>query len=66
LKSRERFKVELLYLAIVLGGTLLGLMAGAKDKLMELDVAPGLIAVFLLGFGADTVKNLLTQRQSQP
>lgn len=65
LKSRDRFKVELLYLCIVLGGTLLGLMAGAKDKLMQLDLAPGLIAVFLLGFGADTIKNLLTQRQSQ-
>jgi len=30
---------------------------------MKLDVFAGFVAVFLLGFGADTIKNLLTQRQ---
>jgi hypothetical protein len=31
---------------------------------MELDVFTGLVGVFLIGFGADTVKNIVT-KQSQ-
>lgn len=41
---------------------LLGLLAGAKEQLLKLDLVPALIAIFLIGFGADQVKNLLTQR----
>jgi hypothetical protein len=40
---------------------LAGLLAGAQDQLVKLDVIPGIIAVFLLGFGADSIKNLLAQ-----
>jgi hypothetical protein len=43
---------------------LLGLVAGAKQKLMKLDIATALVGVFLIGFGADAVKNLIT-KQSQ-
>jgi hypothetical protein len=37
-------------------------MAGAREQLLKLDVISGLTAVFLLGFGADTVKNIITRR----
>src|SRR5215472_15221471 len=40
---------------------LAGLLAGAQDQLAKLDVVPGIIAVFLLGFGAYSIKNLLAQ-----
>ena len=35
---------------------LAGLLAGAQDQLAKLDVVPGIITVFLLGFGADSIK----------
>ena len=37
---------------------------GAREQLMKLDLFPGFVAVFLLGFGADTVKNLITRNMS--
>jgi hypothetical protein len=59
----ERTWIELIRLSIALVAALLALVAGAREQLLKLDVAAGLIAVFLLGFGADSIKNLLTQRQ---
>jgi hypothetical protein len=41
---------------------LFGLLAGAKEQLLKLDVLPALLAVFMVGFGADQIKNLLTQK----
>jgi hypothetical protein len=41
---------------------LLALLGGARQQLMQLDFVPGLIAVFLLGFGADQFKNLLANK----
>jgi len=38
-----------------------GLAAGAEEKLRSLDLLPGAIAVFVLGFGADSLKTLLTR-----
>ena len=58
----ERSRVELVQLAIVLLIALLGLLAGAREQLAKLDLAPGLIAIFLLGFSADSIKNLLTKK----
>jgi hypothetical protein len=49
-----------LMLALVIA--LLGLLAGAQEQLLKLDVLPALVAIFLLGFGADQVKNLFTQK----
>jgi len=37
------------------------LVAGAREQIVKLDILPGMIAVFLAGFGADTIKNLITQ-----
>jgi hypothetical protein len=46
---------------IAFGVALAGLEAGALDQLAKLDFLPATIAVVALGFGADSIKNLLTQ-----
>jgi len=46
---------------IAFGVALAGLEAGALDQLAKLDFFPATLAVVALGFGADSVKNLLTQ-----
>jgi len=61
----DRSRTELLKLLAALFIAVFALVAGAKEELLKLDVLPGLIAVFLLGFGADTIKNLLTTK-SEP
>ena len=38
-----------------------GLAAGAEEKLRSLDLLPGAIAVFVLGFSADSLKTMLTR-----
>ncbi len=53
---------ELFRLVLALGLAVLGLVAGAKDQILKLDVVPALIAVFLLGIGADQIKNLISQQ----
>lgn len=53
---------ETMRLCLALGLAVLGLIAGAKEQLLKLDVFPALIAIFLIGFGADQIKNLLSQR----
>ena len=58
LGGKER--LELTRLAVVLGIAVLGLMAGAMEQLMKLDIIPAIVAIFLIGFGADTVKNIVT------
>ncbi|MCU0572114.1 MAG: hypothetical protein MUC41_03880 [Syntrophobacteraceae bacterium] len=58
----DRGKVETGRLMLALLIAVLALVGGAREQLMKLDVFPGLVAVFLLGFGADTVKNLFTRR----
>jgi hypothetical protein len=57
-----RAGLEAVRLGVALFAAVVALMAGAQDQLMKLDIFAGLVAVFLLGFGADTVKNLLTQK----
>ena len=59
----QRTKIEYLNLVIALFIVLIGLLAGAKEQILKLDIIAGLIAVFLLGFGADTIKSILTPRQ---
>jgi hypothetical protein len=55
----SRGRIELLQLLVVVVIAVLGLMGGAHDQLEKLDVVPGLIAVFLLGYSADSIKNVL-------
>jgi len=57
----ERTRIEVTWFVIALFAALLALVAGAREQLLKLDVAAGLIAVFLIGFSTDTLKNLLTQ-----
>lgn len=61
----ERSRTEFLKLGAALFIAIFALVAGAKDQLLKLDLLPGLIAVFVVGFGADTIKNLLTTK-SEP
>ena len=58
----ERSRTEGLKLGAALLIAVFGLIAGAQEQLLKLDILPGLIAVFLVGFGADTIKTLLTAK----
>ena len=62
---QERFAIGFRF-AIAFFFALVALISGAQDQLAKLDILPALIAVFLLGFGADTVKNILVQQNVQP
>jgi hypothetical protein len=55
--------LELLWLVLALFLALIGMIAGAKEQILKLDVVPAMIAIFLVGFGADQIKTLLTKRQ---
>jgi len=60
----DRNLAEGLRLGIVLVIALIGLLAGAREQLTKLDLLPAAVAVFLLGFGADTIKNLISPKQA--
>lgn len=64
--SKQYWLAGGLRFAIAFFLALVGLVGGARDQLAKLDVLPALIAVFLLGFGADAIKNVLTQKNGQP
>jgi hypothetical protein len=55
------FWVEATRFAITLLIVLVGLVTGAKEQLLKLDVLPALAAIFMIGFGANEVKKLFTQ-----
>jgi hypothetical protein len=59
--SYSRAFAEGVRFLIAFGVALAGLLTGALQQLDKLDFVPAMIAVLALGFGADTVKNLLTQ-----
>jgi hypothetical protein len=61
-----RRRLERIRLALALFVALAALQAGAKEKLLQMEVWPALLAIIALGFGADQVKNLLTQRPTVP
>jgi hypothetical protein len=65
-RRRSGKTLDYLRLAMALVIALFGLIAGAKDQLLKLDLLPALLAVFMVGFGADQIKNLLTQKTSVP
>jgi len=60
--KRERLRAEILKLGIALFVALIALLGGARDQLAKLDVIQGLLAVFVMGFGANVVKDLITQK----
>ncbi|MGC2163534.1 MAG: hypothetical protein WA634_16615 [Silvibacterium sp.] len=59
--SYSRAFAEAVRFFIAFGVALAGLLSGALQQLQRLDFLPATIAILALGFGADTVKNLLTQ-----
>lgn len=62
----DRTVTELVKLAAALLIAVFALVAGAREQLLKLDILPGLVAVFMVGFSADTIKNLLTKAESTP
>lgn len=61
----ERNLVELVRLGMVLFVAMIGLLSGAREQLMKLDLVPAAVAVFLLGFGADSLKTLVLPKDRQ-
>lgn len=59
--SYSRAFAESVRFLIAFGVALAALLSGAMQQLDRLDFVPAMIAVLVLGFGADTVKNLLAQ-----
>jgi len=60
-QGKSRAWVEIVRFLLAFGVALAGIEAGAIDQLRKLDFLAGTIAVVALGFGADSIKNLLTQ-----
>jgi len=56
----ERTRLEIFKLGVALVIAVFGLVSGAQDQIAKLDLLPGIIAVFLVGFSADSIKRLLT------
>lgn|GEM_PF-4983712 len=54
----ERTWIEATRLSIALIGAIFALLGGAQAQIAKVDLVPGLIAVFLLGFSADQIKNI--------
>jgi hypothetical protein len=63
-RRSSRTVAEALRFWIAFGVALAGLLSGAVDQLQKLDLVPATLVIIALGFGADAVKNLLTQSPS--
>lgn len=64
--KRASLWMELGRLGLALGIATAGLIAGGREQILKLDLFPALIAVFLLGFGSDRIKNVFAQRPLAP
>lgn len=60
----ERTRTELLKLTAALLIAVFGLVSGAQEQIAKLDILPGMVAIFLLGFSADSIKRLLTANKT--
>jgi hypothetical protein len=63
-KLEPETRLELVRLMIVLALALLGLMTTARQQVQNLSFLEAVGVVIALGFGADTIKNLIVQRSS--
>ena len=61
--KRDRNRAEVLRFFITLVPAMIGLLSGAREQFLKMDLWAATFAVFLLGFGSDTVKNLVSQSQ---
>ena len=59
-----RSRAEVGRLAIALVVAVFALVAGVKDQLAKLEALPGLIAIFVAGYGVDALKNLINSGKS--
>jgi len=57
----SRAFAEAMRFLIAFGVALAALLSGVLEQIDKLDFVPGVIAILLLGFGVDTIKNLLVQ-----
>jgi hypothetical protein len=64
-KYDERTNIEIIKFSIAFIIAIIALFTGAKEQILKLDLVSGLIAVFLLGFGADAIKNYVTKTPQQ-
>ena len=64
-EDSPRTQAEVVQLGIALLIALLGLLAGATEQLQKLDFLAAAVAVFLLGFGADSIKNALAPARAE-
>ena len=60
----ERTVVEIFKLVAALMIAAFGLIAGAREEIVKMDILSGIVAVFLIGFGADTIKSLLSSAKT--
>ena len=61
--KRDRNRAEIGRFAIALLPATFGLLAGAREQLLKMDIPSAMFAVFLLGYGSDSVKNVVSQSQ---
>jgi hypothetical protein len=59
--TNSRTGVELARFLLAFGAALVVLEAGIMDQLKKLDLLAAIVAVIALGFGADSIKNILGQ-----
>jgi hypothetical protein len=59
-----RFWLEISRSCVALAIPVVGLLAGARDKLLGLDVSAAIAAVFILGFSTDSIKSALLRGTS--
>jgi hypothetical protein len=59
--TNSRTGVELYRFLLAFGAALVVLEAGIMGQLQKLDLLPAIVAVIALGFGADSIKNILGQ-----
>jgi len=65
-REYSRLFAEGLRFFIAFGVALAGLLSGALEQLTKLDFLPATVAILALGFGADSIKNLLIQSPKKP
>jgi hypothetical protein len=63
-KPEPETRLEFIRLTIVLALALLALMATAQQQVLNLSFLESVGAVVALGFGADTIKNLIVNGSS--
>ncbi len=59
-----RFWLEISRSCVALAIPVVGLLAGARDKLLNMDVTTAIAAVFILGFSTDSIKSALLRGTS--